>query len=287
MLRESLHVDEILPWPASLGETVRLVREIRRRTFDCVIDAFGNPRTAWVTLFSGCRHRIGYDVRVRRWAYRQVVPRLPAGHYNSRVQLELLRPLGIEAAGDRLQLFLASVERKWAQETLAKLGVAASERPIGVNPGGSWSTKRWWANRYGRLAAELAERPGGTVLVLWGPGEEAIAREVESTARHPRVRAIPSCSLRQMAALIERMRLLVTNDAAAKHIAVALGTPSLTLHGPTDPRAWHPEGGAHRILVGEVPCAPCERTTCGHRSCMVRLTVPEVTENAREMLPGR
>ena len=285
-LERNTHVDSVWIWEHSVAGTFALIRKARAGRFDAVVDAFGNPRTAIVSILSGCRVRVGYDVRVRRFAYTHVVRRLPAGNYNVNVQLELLKPLGIEPAGDRPQLFLSPEERSWAAEAISAAGHTNHERLVGLNPGGSWVTKRWFASRYGALARSLAGKTGTTVLVLWGPGEEEIAEKVVAIAAHPRVVAIPRCTLRQMAALIEKMALLVTNDAAAKHMAVALGVPSLALHGPTDHRAWHPPDlGLHRVAIGQAPCAPCELTRCSHMSCMADLSVERVAADAASMLP--
>ena len=97
---------------------------------------------------------------------------------------------------------------------------------------------------------------------------------------------IPATSLREMAALLAACRLVVTNDNGPMHLAVAVGTSTLTLYGPTDPLAWNPGGPRHQaVQASDVPCLGCNLNECpfGHE-CMTHISPERLLGLCREML---
>ena len=89
---------------------------------------------------------------------------------------------------------------------------------------------------------------------------------------------IPETSLRQMAALLARCRMVITNDNGPMHLAVAVDTPTVTMYGPTDPAAWNPGSGRHRVLqAAGLSCLGCNLNECpfGHE-CMTQITPEKV-----------
>jgi ADP-heptose:LPS heptosyltransferase len=86
--------------------------------------------------------------------------------------------------------------------------------------------------------------------------------------------------------LLAEMDLLVSNDSGPVHMAVAVGTPSLVLFGPTDPVRTGPYGEGHRILQAGLACQPCLSRKCseGEIPCLAGITPREVAQAARNML---
>lgn len=100
-----------------------------------------------------------------------------------------------------------------------------------------------------------------------------------------------SCSLAATAAVIARGRALVTGDSGLLHIAAGLGTPTVSLFGPSDPRKWGPVGALHRQLQAGLPCSPCSRygTTppCPMAGgCLARIPVARVIAAVDDLLGG-
>ena len=89
---------------------------------------------------------------------------------------------------------------------------------------------------------------------------------------------------------MKKMNLLVTNDGGPKHIAVAVGTPTLTLFGPTNYVSWSPaDSGRHACIVSKADCVPCDKTSCLDRDteCMKGITEEEVLNKAIEMINNK
>ena len=85
---------------------------------------------------------------------------------------------------------------------------------------------------------------------LWGPGEEQEIDTAMALTKEPTTKA-PKTSFREMAALIANTDLFIGNSNGPSHVAVAVDTPSLQLHGPTDGRSWCPDTPRHRFIQGD------------------------------------
>jgi len=145
---------------------------------------------------------------------------------------------------DDAWMALAITERDRAEADAAltpALGSSWADEPYAVLvPGGSKDEKRWPAERFGALAAWLHRERGLRVLISGSPGESEVCDEVV-VAAGPDAGACRSLvgagmTLRGLKPVLGGARLLVTNDTGPRHIAVALGTPVVTLFGPTDHR---------------------------------------------------
>jgi ADP-heptose:LPS heptosyltransferase len=94
------------------------------------------------------------------------------------------------------------------------------------------------------------------VIFIWGPGERQTVEALVSRGKHGRLLACRT-DLMQLAALIARSHLHIGNCSAPRHLAAAVGTPSLTIMGPTDPKNWTYPSPIHRVIQGKVPCLVC------------------------------
>jgi lipopolysaccharide heptosyltransferase II len=264
-------------------------RDLRRARFDLVLDLHGSPRTALLAYWSGAANRVGYALRGRGRFYNLRVPRdadrrgRRAALYAAQTNLEIVARCGVR--GDVLadtRLVLAQASPQVEAEAAAMLEAGAPRRPrVGLAPAGTWPAKTYPVEHWAQVGDLLAAAGRGVVL-LWGPGEEHVVAAVRSRMRQPAA-VLPATGIEAMAAVVGRLDLLICNDSGIKHVAVARGTPSLTLYGPTNPRAWSPPSGPHAGLRVALPCIACNRTQCTHRSCMQLLDPRAVAARALEL----
>lgn len=268
-------------WTRKLAEFLRLVRHLKRRRFDLVVDLFGNPRSAWLTWLSGAPYRLGYDVRGRRFAYNLRKTRfLQEGERRREVDvhLDMIRVLGVEAGDKRLEIQIGEPHRRKVRAFLEDRGIGGGRDLATLAPAAKWQAKRWKPAYYARLAA-LLTREGASVVVLWGPGERDLAERVASEAGSG-VSVAPPTDLKDLAALVEASSCLIGTDSGVTHMAEAVGTPSVVLYGPTDPRVWHPEDAERHVALylDGLDCLFCNRKTCETHECMENLTPERVVE---------
>ncbi len=296
--------EDILKWNPDVNEVLavereraiaqaRLLRRIRQRRFDCVIDLTDGDRSAILSRLSGAPIRIGFNEE-RRWRgllYTSVV-RLKAGtvHRLER-DLEAVRFLGIEPKASPLVLQTSSGDEQEAARLLEELGVQQSasenDRPlVMIHPGARYWFKAWPPERFAELTDRLNEVLNCRVLIGGDAGDRDVAERIRTLARACPVSLAGRTTLLQLAATLKRCALLVSNDNGPMHMAAAQGIPVVALFGPSDPSVWGPRGEKVEVLYKGLDCRRCFHPTCeqGENNCMRRISVDEVFAAASRLL---
>ncbi len=266
------------------GDVLGTLRRIRAQRYDWVLDFLSSPRSAVVTLTSGAAVRGGYRVPFWGRVYNHAVPRPRGSQSVIAGKFTLLEPLIGRATATERKMYLTQEDRAWAQNVANS--PAPGKATVGLIPTHRRSSRRWHAESFTALARKLIAE-GHNVWLFWGPGEEAYVEAIRRSA--PGARMIPPTSLRQMAALLERCDVVATNDNGPMHTAVAVGTPTVTVYGPTDPVCWNPGGPNHRILQAtDVPCLGCNLNECPFaHECMTHVTVDRFFQECLQLASAR
>jgi heptosyltransferase I len=227
-------VDRAIPLESpTLAGWTAVLRQLRRTSYDIAIDLQGLMKSAVLARASGAARVIGFSI----WHLREKTARpfysdahdAEGGHV-IRKNLRLLRALGV--SDEEIRFPLADVPSAaldgLRQRIRADRGFAL------INAGAAWPNKRWPPDRFGELAAFLDDACGLTPVVLWGPGEETLAAAVIAASSGTAVLA-PATGLADLVALARAASLVVSGDTGPLHIATAVGTPTVSLFGPTDP----------------------------------------------------
>ncbi len=221
-------------WLKSPREIWRLYRRLHELRFDIAIDLQCLTKSAIAAWLSGARRRIGKagsDGReLSRLFNNELVP-CRGGHVIEHY-LELLKPLGIEAPAVRFNLPERVDEARTIERYMRASGLATG-RFVVLNPGAGWPSKVWPAERYGELARHLAAAHGLPSVAVWGvPNERPLAeRIVAASGSHAQL--APATSMTELAALCRRAALFVGSDTGPMHLAVAVGVPTISMHGPS------------------------------------------------------
>ena len=248
--------------------------------------AQGSVRSAVLALRAGYRERVGFDTSAGRWLYSRRVTYRPEQHHAERL-LRLARGDAAVILPDELtpSLHPQAAERAGVDELLASHGVRG-ERLIALAPGSVWATKRWPG--FPALAGSLATH--GRIVVIGGAEDREFAAAI-SAMTPGAIDATGRLSLLGSAELIRRAALLVTNDSLPQHLASAMGTPTVTIFGPTVPGFGFGPLAPHSVAVGHetLPCRPCHPhgpAVCplGHHLCMRDLAEPAVLARALRAL---
>jgi len=297
VLAGSPQIDGIFTWnPRSekrLERTWPVLRALRRERFDLAVllpNSFHSAAIAWM---SGAKRRVGYrrdgrgflltDHLEPRRANGVFVPYPAIDYY-----LELAYHLGCPRQSFRIELMTSRGDEHAADAVWQAYGIARVDRVIVLNTGGAFGSAKSWPTPYfGELARQLGSLPGTRVVVLCGPSEIAVAREIVKRAGRDTVHCLADfpVSIGLSKACVRRAQLMITTDSGPRHFAAAFGVPVITLFGPTH-IAWsetHYEKALH--LQKQVPCGPCQLRECplDHR-CMRELTPREVLDCAVEWL---
>jgi heptosyltransferase I len=247
---EALNELIVLPrgWLKSPGEVWRLRRRLRALRFDVTVDVQSLTKSAVLAWLSGARRRIGFGNpggrELSKWLNNERVDP-QAAHVVDRY-LELLGRLGIERPSVRFQVPEHEQDRKAAEEMIRRAGVEGGFAI--VNPGASWPSKLWPAERYAAVTRHLGQRWRLPTLVVWaGAAERALAEGIAG-AGGATAQVAPPTSLTELAALSRRVRLFVGADTGPLHLAAAVGTPCVGLYGPWPAARHGPYGPQHIAL---------------------------------------
>jgi lipopolysaccharide heptosyltransferase I len=236
-----------------LSKVGRLRERIRRASFDVAIDLQGLLKSGLLTAYTGAPVRIGFSAgRCReRWnalfTNRHVTPPLSARHVVEQY-LALLAPLGIDPGPVEFHVPVPAAAGRRMEELLVKEGVKPGDRLVAINPGAGRADKRWPVARFSALAERLASEAGARLLLLWGPDEAFMARDIALALPGHSALLAPPTDLGELTALLKRCRLMIANDTGPLHLAAALGTPALGLFGPTSAERNGPYGPRCRGL---------------------------------------
>lgn len=248
---------------------------IRARKYDWVVDFLGNPRTALLTAFSGAKVKAGPGHVARRFAYNVRMRQSPDTCYASLEKVRWLSALGVkESDAPALpRLFLASKP-------------ASVPNVVGFFPASRKATRLYPAASWVRLGKLLRDKHGAAVRVFWGPGEEELAREVAAGIGAGAECAPRTAGVKDLARELAACRLVVSNCAGPKHVAVAVGTPTVTVHGSSDPRAWTPAHPEHKaVRLDELHCIGCRLNDCPYNlECMSQLPPERVLAACESLL---
>jgi heptosyltransferase-2 len=280
-------VDEVISFRPGKGgrgflEDLRVSRVLREGRFDLAVIFPRSFRSALQVRMAGIPVRIGYGDEGRSFLLTHAVPRgrklleVHRVHYYR----ALLSGLGGSEEVRPPRIALKDAERQWAQRTLQEPGLLDGRVLIGMNPGATYGlAKCWLPDRFSELGRRLADRTGASILVFGKGSERPLAEEILAGLGGNGVDLVGKTGLLQLAALLDRCRLLVTNDTGTMHVAAAVDTPVVALFGSTDPVTTGPWGEGHTVVRKKVDCSPCLKRVCptDHR-CMNLITVDDVEE---------
>lgn len=268
-----------LPIRDRIRDQLRFYMALRSKRFDLVIDLFGNPRSAILSILTGAPHRVGFAFRGRRHLYNTVV--MPRGGEVHEVEfnLDALRAIGVPIQTTAPRFPMTDTRRQEARHWLSTQGIQPNTPVIGMNPGGGWSTKRWTPEGFASVADALIRRYNARVILFWGPGERDLVETV-LYAMQERPLFLPETSLKEMGAFLSCCTLFLSNDSGPMHMAAALGIPSIGIFGPTNPALQGPYGPGNRVVRKEgLDCLGCNLVTCSIGNlCMTTLSGDEVLQ---------
>ncbi len=260
---------------------MRLASWVRSRDFDAVLVLHTSFRSALIALMGAAPVRAGLSTQGRGFLLTHKRPRDRTVHQVDE-HLAVLELLGVPADGRQLDLFLTEEERRSARRLIGD--APEHGRLVGVHPGAICEIRRWPVRLFVELAGRLEREAGVTPVFFFGPREEDLARAVtelrEWEGAAPPALHSPG-NIRILAAAFELMDAVVTNNTGPMHIAAAVGTPGVFIHGPSPVARWHPPGERFiPVYADGLECRPCDASTCvqDRLLCMENVGVDSVLE---------
>lgn len=278
----------------------KLLSEIKKGKFDTALDFSLDHRYALLSKILGIKRRIGFDYKNRG---RFLTDKINLeGYTNKHVveyYLDMLDMLDIEPRDNKLDLFVSQEENSQAKGTLSAYGINSRDLVVGIAPAGgmSWGKdaqyKHWPVRNFSQLADKLIKEINAKVLILASEEEKDIAQDMIKFMSAEAINLAAKLDLRELAALINNLDLLIANDGGPLHMAVSLGINTVSLYGPVDDEVYGPysQSDKHAVLKRYLSCRPCYNnfrfTGChNNHSCLEDITSEEVFVAVKNLLGG-
>jgi lipopolysaccharide heptosyltransferase I len=260
---------------------VKVIRKLRSRTYDVLMDLQGSLKGSVIVFLSGCSRRMGFRRGSSRietastfFTNRKIVE---DGTHIIERNLSFARAVGAEAENVSFRIPVSVSAREQVEGFLRSENVH-EKRLVILHPGVTWISKKWSLRKYASLAEEITGRFSDTAIVVTtGPGEEALGAELKKTCKEEIVLA-GNMNLPRLTALLDRCEVFVSSDTGPLHLAAALGKRVIGLYGPTDSARNGPYGEGNFAISAGKACSGCWLRNCRDLSCMNDIDVPEVME---------
>ena len=287
------NIDRLIPCnDKNFGGMQQLASAIRDESPDLAILLPNSFRSFLSVRWGGVKNIFGYRRGFRKLFVQGPTAPMENGRYQpvpmTDYYLELLKWMGLKIEGSITpHLYLTDEESERGEELLKQYGITAGDRVVALNPGAQFGSSKCWPPKYfAELAEFIQNRYPSKLLLLVGPGEDAIADEIVQTSQAEIINTGPDkVDLGVLKALVRRTDLLVTNDTGPRHYAVAFGKPVVVLMGPTDPRHTNCHLDQTVILREDLPCVPCHKKVCPiDHPCMIDMTPDKVFHSVQQIL---
>lgn len=274
----------------SWGRSIKFSQNLKKKKFDAAIILHPTNRAHLITYFAGIPKRIGFN---RKLGFLLTDRIEHAKQFGERHELEytldLVRYLGIEPKDKSPFMPIKPEAENWVADIFRQQGIRESDKLLAIHPGASCPSKIWPNVRFAKVADRLIEKYGFKVLAVAGPKDITLAGQVIKNMHHPAVNLAGRTSVSQLASVLKRCALFISNDSGPVHIASAVGTPVISIFGRNQkglsPTRWGPLGLKDKILHKEVGCIECLAHNCTKQfACLKAISVDDVLNVADAIL---
>ncbi|HXI74229.1 MAG TPA: glycosyltransferase family 9 protein [Pyrinomonadaceae bacterium] len=269
--------------PLSILKVFDIVKDVRRRNFDFVIDLHSFSETNLLGFFSGAPQRLFARRPGRSLDFlANFKPGPPVGRNDPKQHLvdrylDVLKPLGIKDALRTPKLLVRPEDDRTVDLMLRKAKADAGSPLVGIFPGAGHPCRRWPIEKFSQLADFLIRNDSVRPIIFVGPEERHLLAQFRALFPPPCV-ILDKLSIPELAAAQSRLAVFVSNDTGPMHIAAAVGTPVvLLIANLITPHAYIPLANSQRLIfkesvtaieVEEVYAATRELLTAGRTSTL-------------------
>ncbi len=297
VVRHNPHLDEVIVYKKcrrhkNFWGTFRFAIGLRMRRFDMAVALHPTNRVHIMLFLAGIPIRIGYD---RKWC-RLLTKRIPhekhKGHkHEVEYNFDLLAKAGfdVNSADRRPYMITKTKEKRIVDLVLKYQGVV--NKMIAVHAGASCLSKRWPPERFAQVCDMLASKFGYDIILVGGSETMRHSHKVLSHIKRKAVDLTGVLRVGELAELLKRCSVLISNDSGPVHVSAAVGTPVVCVFGRSDPGLsplrWRPYGEEHVVIHKNVGCPECLAHNCiKNFECLWAVSAEEVTSAVEKILCG-
>ncbi len=271
--------------------SLKFSSQLKKKRFDVSLILHPTSRAHLVIFFARIPRRIGYDYKLGFLLTKRIKHTKQLGEkHEVEYSLDLVRALGIEPKDKKLFVPIRQDSEDWVETLFSKEGIKSSDKILAIHPGASCPSRIWPQERFARVGERVVEKYGFKVIVVGGAQDSLLALNLVKHSRIPVINLTGRASISQLASILKRCKLFISTDSGPMHIAVAVGTPVITIFGRNQkglsPKRWGPLGERDKILHHkEAGCIECLAHNCKKEfACLKAVSIEDVIEAADAIL---
>lgn len=291
------YIDEVIVYDKenrerSLFGSLRFAMNLRKKRFDTALILHPANRVNLVAFLAGIPERIGFDRKMGFLLTKKVPHRKQFGQkHELDYSLDILEAAGMKPTTRSLYMPVDRETKRRMEKRLSGLGVRQGDLLVAIHPSSSCPSKKWLPGRFANVADRLIDDYNVKIALIGGPGAANDARAVKDTMKHKPLDLSGGTSVSELAALLKRCVLFISNDSGPVHAASAVGTPVIAIFGRKDaglgPRRWGPTGEHDIILHKDAGCGKCLAHNCDKGFLCLRAVTEDEVLKAAEMILNR
>lgn len=276
----------------SFAGNIKFIMGLRKKKFDAAIILHPTARTHLIAFLAGIPERIGYDKKMGFLLTRRIPHTKQFGlRHEIDYTLGLLRYIGIKPERHPLYMPVRKESEERIKDLFSRAGISDEDTVVAINPSASCPSKRWSAERFAKLSDVLADRYNAKIIILSDRSDKVFGDRTASFMAKPSLNLSGRTTVGELAGVLKRSKLFISNDSGPVHIACALGVPVVAIFGRSDrglsPQRWGPSGEKDIVIHKNVGCEVCLAHNCniGFR-CLEAVSVEDVLQAAEKILGG-
>lgn len=244
-----------------------VLKKINRTRYDIVFDLQRTLKSGLFTLLSGGERKIGFDKkRCKEMTWLFPFERIPSNNPETHMleqYLEFAEHLGI-----------SDISPVWDIPVFKKPSTPLPEKYIVLNTGATKAANKWLPEAFAELADKLYNTRSIKCILTGGPEDKSFSGKIISIAQSGPIDLTGKTSVGELSEVIKDAEAVVSCDTGPMHLAIANGTKTIALFGPSNPERTGPYKGT--VIQKPASCSPCNKKECDNPICMKQITADDV-----------
>jgi lipopolysaccharide heptosyltransferase II len=267
--------------------SIKFSSALKKRHFDLTLILHPTNRAHIITFLAGISKRVGYDKKLGFLLTDTIKHTKQLGQkHEMEYALDLVRYLGIEPADKSTFMPIKIDSQEWLKNLLLEEKINQDDKLLAIHPGASCASKLWPVENFAYIADALIEEKGFKVFIVCSLKDKKMAENVIKHMRNSAINLAGKTSVSQLASLLKRCNLFISNDSGPVHIASSVGTPVISIFGRNQqglsPKRWGPLGKNSQILHHKIGCVKCLAHNCVKGFACIKAVTPEEVLQAAE-----
>lgn len=263
--------------PTTFKNTLHLLKHLRSQKYDLLIELRGDWRIVWFSLLRSTPNRLcRASLQI---AHKVGFPRLSGMHETTR-NLDVLNQVGLPITIQNTIFTVSTNDKQWVDNLYTKEHLSNELPLVSIHPGSPIILKRWIPERFAELADWLIEQKEAQIVFVGVQDEISIIKYIQNQMQSKSTNIAGKTTIPQLASILQKSDVFIGNDSGPMHLAAAVGTKTIGLYGPGDPRRFGPVGEMCQIIQNKNDCPPCSGKECryGVKGCMSQIFVTDIIE---------